>query len=146
MFWCVECFCGHFPKLGNKLKVLDSQCTKLRNDPEGKAVVLKAFRKLIDRGYAVFYEDLSVDQKAKIDANPVQYYLPWRTVYKESVTSPCRPVMDASSKTPVLPDGRGGRCLNDLVMKGKISTLNLINMLLRIKRKHNVILISEIFF
>ena len=113
------------------LKVLDSQCNKLKNDPDGKAVVIKAFKKLIDRGFAVYYEDLNVDQKAKIDSKPVQYYLPWRVVYKTSVTSPCRPVMDASSRTPQLPDGRGGRCLNDIVMKGKISTLNLLNMLLR---------------
>ena len=113
------------------VKVLNSQCNKLKNDPEGKAVVIKAFRKLIDRGFAVFYEDLSAEQKDKLDAKPVQYYLPWRTVYKDSVTSPCRPVFDASSKTPVLPNGQGGRCLNDLMMKGKISTLNLLNMLLR---------------
>ena len=39
--------------------------------------------------------------------------------------------MDASSKTPLLPDGRGGRCPNDLTMIGKINTLDLLNMLLR---------------
>ena len=40
--------------------------------------------------------------------------------------------MDASSKTPRSEDGKqGGRCLNDLVMKGKVDTLDLIKMLLR---------------
>ena len=39
--------------------------------------------------------------------------------------------MDASSKTPLLPNGKGGRCLNDLCMKGRVNTLDLLNMLLR---------------
>ena len=113
------------------VKVLENQCLKLKNDPDSKAVVIKAFKKLIDNHFAVKFDDLSDAQQEMINSKPVHYYLPWRVVHKESVTSPCRPVMDASSKTPLLPDGRGGRCLNDLTMKGKINTLDLLNMLLR---------------
>ena len=41
--------------------------------------------------------------------------------------------MDASNKTP------GGRCLNDLVVKGRISSLNLVRMVLRFAiRRHTV--------
>ena len=39
--------------------------------------------------------------------------------------------MDGSSKTPLLENGQGGRCLNDATMKGRVDTLNLLNMLLR---------------
>ena len=39
--------------------------------------------------------------------------------------------MDASSKPPLLPNGKGGRCLNDLCMKGRVNTFDLLNMLLR---------------
>ena len=39
--------------------------------------------------------------------------------------------MDASSKTPLLKNGKGGRCLNDLTMKGKVNSLDLLTMLLR---------------
>ena len=39
--------------------------------------------------------------------------------------------MDASSKTPLLKNGEGGRCLNDATMKGKVDTLDLLRMLLR---------------
>ena len=39
--------------------------------------------------------------------------------------------MDASTKTPLRKDGKGGRCLNDLTMKGKVNSLDLLNMLLR---------------
>ena len=113
------------------VKVLENQCLKLKNDPDSKAVVIKAFKKLIDNHFAVKFDDLTDAEQEMINSKPVHYYLPWRVVHKESVTSPCRPVMDASSKTPLLPDGRGGRCLNDLTMKGKINTLDLLNMLLR---------------
>ena len=60
-----------------------------------------------------------------------QYYVPWRLQFKDSISTPCRAVLDGSSRTKFRPDGTGGRCLNDLVMKGKIETLNLVKMLLR---------------
>ena len=47
------------------------------------------------------------------------------------ISTPCRTVMDASSKTPLLANGEGGRCLNDATMKGKVDTLDLLRMLLR---------------
>ena len=52
-------------------------------------------------------------------------------VHKQSISTPCKTVMDASSKTPLLNNGKGGRCLNDLTMKGKVNTLDLLTMLLR---------------
>ena len=62
----------------------------------------------------------------------VQHYIPWRVVYNpKSKSTPVRPVMDASSRTPTRPDGRGGRCLNDLVCKGRIETLNLVRLVLK---------------
>ena len=39
--------------------------------------------------------------------------------------------MDASSRTPTRSDGTGGRCLNDLVCKGRVETLNLVRLVLR---------------
>ena len=50
----------------------------------------------------------------------------WRVVYKpKSTSTPVRPVMDASTNTP------WGRCLNNLVVKGRISSLNLVRVVLR---------------
>ena len=48
-----------------------------------------------------------------------------------SLSTPCRPVYDASSNTKPRGDGTGGRSLNDLVVKGRVVTLNLIRMLMR---------------
>ena len=44
--------------------------------------------------------------------------------------------MDASSKTPKLENGEGGRCLNDATMKGKVDTLDLLRMLIRFQINH----------
>ena len=57
---------------------------------------------------------------------PVQHYMCWRVVYNpKSNSTPVRPVMDASTKTP------GMRCLNDATVKGRVSSLNLVRMVLR---------------
>ena len=113
------------------LKVLNSQCKKVLGDKEAKETVIKSFYKLFNGKYARRFNELTEDQRAKILEKPVQHYLPWRVVYKESVSTPCRTVMDASTKTPLKQNGKGGRGLNDLTMKGKENSLDLLNMLLR---------------
>ena len=113
------------------LKVLNAQCRKVQSDGGAKATVIKSFYKLFNGKFVVRFKDLTEEQKAKVLSKTVQHYLPWRVVYKESISTPCRTVMDASSRTPVRQNGKGGRCLNDLTVKGRVNTLNLLNMLLR---------------
>ena len=55
----------------------------------------------------------------------------WRVVFKESLSTPSRPVFDGSQKTKLREDGSAGRCLNDAVVKGRVTTLNLVKMVLR---------------
>ena len=112
-------------------RVLDSQCKKVQNDEEARNTVIKSFYKLFDGGFAKRFDELDESQKQVILKKKVQHYLPWRVVYKASLSTPCRTVMDASSRTPLLENGQGGRCLNDATMKGRVDTLNLLNMLLR---------------
>ena len=112
-------------------KVLDQQCRKVKDDEETKAMVIKSFAKLVDNKYAVEFKELTPEQQQMILSKAPQLYFPWRIQFKESLSTPARCVMDGSSKTPVLENGVGGRCLNDLCMKGTISTLNLLKMLLR---------------
>ena len=113
------------------LRVLDQQCKKYHGDDDTKAAIKKAFDKLIKNEQMVLFDDLTVDQKEKILAKPVNYWIPWRVVFKVSLSTPCRPVFDATSNTKPREDGTGGRSLNDLVVKGRVVTLNLIKMLMR---------------
>ena len=113
-------------------KVLISQCQKFKNDENTRNDVAAAFKKLRDRSYAVKFEDLTDEQKKLVESKPLQHYLPWRVVFKpDSASTATRCVMDASTKTPVTADGRGGHCLNNLSMKGRVNTLDLVTMLLR---------------
>ena len=112
-------------------KVLISQCKKVQRDPEAQQTIIKAFKKLTDNGYAVEIDKLTEEEREIVDRQECQHHLPWRVVYKLSVSTPCRCVFDASTKTPLLESGKGGRCLNDIVMRGQVNTLNLVNLILR---------------
>ena len=113
------------------LKVLEQQCRKYFKDQPTKELILKAFKKLFDNGHAGPVHELSDQEREAFSNKPVSYYIPWRVVFSESLSTPCRSVLDGSSRTRKRLDGTGGRCLNDLVAKGKIETINLVKMLLR---------------
>ena len=109
------------------LCVLNQQCKKFHGKIDDVALIKKAFQKLFDRGYMILLKDIPADKRLQFEKKPVQLYILWRIVYNsKSKSTPVRPVMDASTRTPTRKDGTGGRCLNDLVCKGKVDTLNLI--------------------
>ena len=113
------------------IKILLQQCKKYHGDPETKETVLKAFAKLFDNGHAMLLSQLSEKQLDKFINKEVQHHIPWRVVFSSSPTTPCRPVLDASSRTSYRSDKSGGRCLNDLVCKGKVESLNLLKVMVR---------------
>ena len=113
------------------IKILDQQCRKWHTDEENKTQILAAFDKLFKTGDTRFLSQISEEEKAKFIHKEVQYFIPWRIIFQDSVTTPIRPVLDGSSNTKVRMDGTGGRSLNDLVCKGKIQSLNLVRLLLR---------------
>ena len=113
------------------MKVLDQQCRKYHGDEEIRETALKAFKKLFDNGHAALVSDVEEEVLEQFIYKDPQYFIPWRLVFKDSVSTTCRAVLDASSKTKHRSDGRAGRCLNDLVVKGKVTTINLVKMLLR---------------
>ena len=115
------------------VKVLQQQCLKYHKDEDTKALILKAFNKLIKNKHMVHFDELDDEEKKLIESKPVNHWIIWRVVFKPgSVSSAPRPVFDGSAKTRVGPDGvSGGRCLNDLVVKGRVVTLNLTKMVLR---------------
>ena len=113
------------------LKVLNQQCKKYFNDTQNKPGILEAFDKLFRNGHAKLLSQLSEDELNQFIHKEVQHHFIWRVVFSGSLTTPYRPVMDASSRTAFRKDGSGGKCLNDLVCKGKIESLNLLKVLLR---------------
>ena len=118
-------------RIDSALKILDQQCRKYHGDPEVKETALKAFAKLLDNGNTALIRDVKEEELSLFLNKDPQYFIPWRLVFKDSVSTPCRAVLDGSSKTKHRKDGTAGRCLNDLVVKGKVTTINLVKMLMR---------------
>ena len=112
-------------------KVLKSVNNRYCKDENSKSQILASFKKVMDKGYLKLTNQLSAEERAMFESKEVQYYIPHRPVFADSASTPCRIVMDASSRTRKRPDGTGGRCLNDFVVKGSNSNLNLIRLLLR---------------
>ena len=108
------------------LKIYKSQVKRLNASPKRKDTVVSAFKKLHDMNFIAFVEDLNIDQQEKIRSSNVQYFLPWRVVVnKNSVTTPVRPVFDASHPTST------GFAINHILAKGKNHMNNLIMMFIR---------------
>ena len=112
-------------------KILDQQCFKYHKDEETKELIVKAFQKLLKNDQMCLWENLTEDEKKVIESKSVSHYIPWRLVFKPSLSTPARIVFDGSQNTKHREDGSGGRCLNDAVVKGRVVTLNLVKMFLR---------------
>ena len=139
-------------------KVLDRQVRLYANDEITQPIIVKAMKKLFDNGHVELLKNLPIKTQQKILEQPVNYFIPWRIVFKSSsLSTPARPVFDCSARTPVTAGGKGGRCLNNLMCKGRNMSFNLIKMLLRfsiervglsgdIKQFYNVFKLDEDFW
>ena len=91
-----------------------------------RTAVIDSEKKLQDMGFVDWADNLSEKEKALIDGNEVQYFIPWRAVYNEnSVSTPCRLVFDASL------GNRSGCSLNSLLAKGINSLNKLVEIIIR---------------
>ena len=108
-------------------KIYFSQVRKLCSKPEkDKSDVIDGFKKLIDLNYVTKLADLSKDEQELINSSQVNYFIPWTAVWNSnSVSTPCRPVFNASSATD------SGYSLNDLLPKGRNSLNKLVQIFIR---------------
>ena len=106
------------------IRRLKNVCQKYANQPDVKSMILKGFRKLVDRGHIVILDDLPEADRELITSG-ISYTIPWDVSFKvESLTTPARPVFDASSKT------QDGWSLNDTLAKGKADLVSMVSMVL----------------
>ena len=78
-------------------KVLEQQVRQYCKDDTTRELIIKAFQKLFTNGHAAFLEDLTPEELESFKNKPTQYFIPWRLAFSDSVTTPARPVLDASS-------------------------------------------------
>ena len=72
---------------GQAKKVLEQQAKQYSNQEETKELIMKAFKKLLDNGHAAFLEDIPAELLAQFATKQVQYYIPWRIAFSDSVTT-----------------------------------------------------------
>ena len=113
------------PNKHKAMKVYKQQVKKLSKNPKDKAAVLEAEHKLQKLGYVEYVRNLTQDQQERLKNHHIQNFIAWRTVWKLSLTTPCRPVFDASQPTD------SGYSLNDILAKGKNKMNNLLEIFIR---------------
>ena len=96
------------------MRVYERQVKKLGNSPADKESILKAEKKLQDLGFVQWVKNLSAEDQEMLKNSKIQNYIPWLIAWKlSSVSSPCRPVFNASQPTDT------GKSLNDILAKGR---------------------------
>jgi hypothetical protein len=111
-------------------KVLKTQLELFRKNPNMREDTVRSHQKLVDRGHVCTEEELPESHLEAVRNSPGDgYFIPWRTVYNEgSLSTPCRMVFDASSKTP------GGNSLNGVLAKGQNRLCKLQHLLVRFRK------------
>ena len=107
------------------LKVFNQQLKQLQKSENDKADIIKAENSLQQHGFVDFVSNLSQEDQKMLQQSPVKYIIPWRAVWKNSPSTPCRPVFDATFPT------KTGYGLNDILPKGKNSLNKLVEIIIR---------------
>ena len=79
---------------------------------------------MIDKNHLVFVKDLSPNFQKMLAQAKVSYWIPWNVQFKDSISTPIRPVFNASSSSP------SGFSLNDCLAKGTPDLVRLLSVLL----------------
>ena len=96
-----------------------------KSSPSDKEDIIKAEATLQEYGFVEFVSNLSKEDQIMLENSPIKYYIPWRAVWKNSISTPCRPVFDATFPT------KTGYSLNDILPKGKNSLNKLVEIIIR---------------
>ena len=107
------------------LKVYNSQIRFLNDRPDDKKCILEFEQKLQDMKCVDYVSNLNEPDRKMILEHAVKNFIPWRPVWSDSTTTPCRLVFDASMSA------KGSCSLNSTLAKGCNSLNNLQGITIR---------------
>ena len=137
------------PNRQEAVRVYNSQVRKLNKDPQAKADVLLSEKNMHQLGFVEFVKDLSDDQRKRLFAAALKYFIPWRAVWNtNSISTPCRVVFDATMPT------KSGKGLNNVLAKGRNTMNRLAEIVIRwflrrvgfhtdVKKMYNTVKLDE---
>ena len=106
-------------------KILEGQVKQINRRPGAVQEVEKSHNKLRDRGYVMRMDELPAELRQQADKPG--YFIPWRTVQSDSLSTPTRMVFDASSRTS------SGNSLNCLLAKGRNMLADMLILLCKFR-------------
>ena len=129
------------------LKYYHSQVKRINKSDKDRIDVLGAEKKLQDLGFVDWLHNLDKSDQEMIQNN-FMHFIAWQIVWNKSVTTPIRPVFNASLKT------NSGYSLNDILAKGSNNMNNLVEMLIRwqiktfgyhtdVRKMYNTVLLNK---
>ena len=106
------------------LGMLNAVLKKYCRDEKMRKAVYAAWEKMIQKGHLIFLKDLSPQYQEMLSQAKVSYWIPWNIQFKDSISTPIRPVLNASSTTST------GLSLNDCLAKGTPDLVELLSVML----------------
>ena len=103
--------------IGQAMKIYEGQCRKNDTIKQG---IRATHKDLLEKGFMKRLSALPKEEQALIHNADFRHYMPWRSVYKESVSTPVRMVVDASCTG-----------INEVLAKGTNSVQSIFDILIR---------------
>ncbi|MCH2406210.1 MAG: hypothetical protein MK200_08470, partial [Nitrosopumilus sp.] len=114
------------PNKDKALAIYRNQVRRLNRNETDKRDVITSEGKLQYLGHVDYVRNLPPDQQKMLNDSPIQHFIPWRSVWnRNSLTTPCRIVYDASHPTS------SSYSLNDILPKGRNNMNKLLEIVIR---------------
>ena len=93
---------------------LNRALIRLQKGPQtDRDLVKTSFEKLVKAGFVKKFSELDQKQQELMESKSLQIYISWNVVYKDSLSTPCRVVYNASQRN-------GKYSLNDMLIRGDL--------------------------